>query len=123
MSTPNDTPIFNFSVPQGTDYTLNIEFQNPDTSPQNLTGFSFRCQARLKYGAPLLFEPIVTVLNQAVPANLGKATLYISRAMTQPLDPKVIDVVYDVEEIAPSTQVRRRFQGSITIYPEATLDA
>ena len=109
----------NFIVDQGADFLREIRFLN-GTTPVDLTGYTFRGQARTQYGsASASFSLTFSLQDQT--NNTGKVDVKISASSTADLKLRnSVAYVYDIERVAPSGTVERIMEGTITVRPEAT---
>ncbi len=111
--------VLNLTLDQGTDFDRTLSFL-ADTTPIDLTGYTFRGQARDGYAAKVAaFSFSFVLANQGT--DPGKVAVTIPAAATQDLKLTVAkDYVYDIERVEPGGKVRRVLEGTITVRPEAT---
>ena len=110
---------FDFTVEQGATFKWYITINDPNapTTPLNLTGYTVRSQARLKYeSTSASFTFVCTIQDQVT--NTGKVLLYLTDETTAAITKG--RYVYDVELESSGGEVARIYQGSITVSPEAT---
>lgn len=109
----------NFTLDQGSYFYRKLSFAL-DTVPTNLTGYTFRGQARRNYGDKnAAFTFSFTVLNQGT--NPGEVDWKIEATETEGLKLTESTVfVYDIERVNPSGKPERILQGTFTVSPEAT---
>ena len=103
------------SVDQGSNFnkTLTIQDDAEPPAPIDITGYTFKAQARAGYGKPdVAFAFGFTV---------GKVDMHLLPVDTTSLALKADTAyVYDVEMTSASGAIRRLFQGVVTVSPEAT---
>lgn len=114
----------NLSVDQGTHFKRVLTFTDgatPTPNPIDLTGYSFKGQVRTKFGvATASFDFQFTIRTQSG-ADLGKVEMFLEPADTASIALKdVTKFVYDVEMTNASLEVKRVFQGTLTLLPEVT---
>lgn len=109
---------YDFTLYQGSDYELTITLKDSTDTVRNLTGKSFRGQARRQVAqatADLEFEFEATDLVN------GKFKLKIPAALSTALSFRQRTVFfYDVEMFDATPAVERVLQGKITLSPEIT---
>ncbi len=110
----------NLIVNQGEDFQRVLRIKDESDTLIDLTGYSFRGQAKLKFGeTEPQFSFEFTVRDQG--SDIGTLDMLISAASTAALSiGKATDYVYDVEMIRPDLKVKRLFQGKLQLSPEVT---
>lgn len=117
---------YDIKVEQGSDFKLRIEIQNPDTTPKNLTGYTFRGKIRKAYSdttvqANFTFEPIDLATGKFYAKISAADTANIVVETNTETNKRIITkMIYDIESIAPDTTVKRELEGQALISPEVT---
>lgn len=112
--------IHNLVINQGEDYQRVLNIRDESDTLIDLTGYSFRGQARVKYGdSDPAFSFEFTVRDQGT--DIGVVDMLIPATATAELSiTKDTKYLYDVEMIKPDTKVKRLFQGDALLKPEVT---
>jgi hypothetical protein len=108
------------AIYQGADFRRVLEFKDELSALMDLTGYTFRGQARTSYTSSVIaFSFEFTVRDQGI--DLGIVDLLVSAVSTEGivLD-KPASYIYDIEMILPVGDVRRILEGKISLYPEVT---
>lgn len=110
--------IYNFTLDQGSTWTLRIVYENPNSTPINLTGYTAEMQIRKKADSPTAVLTLSTGGNGIVITPLlGRLDLTATDEQTGAIEPGLY--VYDLE--LDSSGVRTRLiQGSVTVSAEVT---
>lgn len=105
-------------IKQGQDESFLLTIKDENGAPQDLTGFTFKGEARDQYQGKLFFSFSFDVKNQTT--DTGKVEMILSRSATSRLKVagKTI-LVYDVEMTSSTTT--RIIEGKINFTPEVTL--
>lgn len=110
--------IYNFTLDQGSDFSLTIDYQDSDGVGINLTGMTLQGYARANKEESKSFEFSFTLANQGT--NAGRFTMTLANSVSSALDiSKNNKFFYDVELTNGSTKTRL-FQGIVTINREIT---
>jgi|688.fasta_scaffold786987_2 hypothetical protein len=110
--------IYNFTLDQGSVWDLEIEYQDPDGDPINLTGFTARMQLRKDYNNATADLTLTTGGGGIVITGAtGTIDISVTAAQTETLDPAFY--VYDLELISGSN-ISRLIQGQITVAEQVT---
>lgn len=105
-------------IKQGQDESFLLTIKDENGAPQDLTGFTFKGEARDQYQGKLFFAFSFDVKDQVT--DTGKVEMLLPRAVTSKL--KIAGktlLVYDVEMTSSSTT--RILEGKINLNPEVTL--
>jgi len=110
--------IYNFTMDQGSTWTLQIVYEDPNGTPINLTGYTAEMQVRRKFDSP---APVLTLATggQGIVITGGTGTIAITATdeQTEAIDAGLY--VYDLE--LDNGGVRTRLiQGSVTVSAEVT---
>jgi hypothetical protein len=110
--------IYNFTMDQGSDWDLNVLYQDSNGAAINLTGYTAAMQLRQNYNSDSA-ELTLTTSNGGIVITgaLGKLVLHATAAQTGGLDAGYY--VYDLE-ISSGGVVTRIIQGQITVAGEVT---
>jgi hypothetical protein len=110
--------IYNFTVDQGSVWDLEIEYQDPDGDPINLTGFTASMQLRREYNSTIA-DLTLTTGGGGIIITGATGTIDISATATQTgaLEPGFY--VYDLE-LTSGSNISRLIQGQITIAEQVT---
>lgn len=110
----------NLTVYQGADYERALELRNNSGVLMDLTGYTFRGQARTSYSAndaSLSFS--FTLRDQGT--DPGIVDMRITAASTAALSiTRATDYIYDVEMVDTDSKVKRLFEGTLRLHPEVT---
>jgi hypothetical protein len=110
-----------FTVDQGTDFSIKLELVNKDGTKKNLTGYSAAAQIRKTYSSS--DSDAVTFASQfEAPRSDGILNLTLTNSQTGAM--KAGRYVYDVEisstDSADNTIIERILEGQITVSPSVT---
>lgn len=109
---------YNFTLDQGSDYSLVATYKDSSGVGINLTGMSLQGFARANKEESKKFEFSFTLSNQGT--NPGQFTMTLANSVSSALDlSKVNQFYYDVELTNGSTKTRL-FEGIVTITREIT---
>lgn len=101
------------AVYQGDSFTLSVQMQNSDETPQDLTGATFRSQLRSTHSADtVLAEFTVTVVDAAN----GELTLTLTSAQTAVLPTRC---VYDLQQ-QRDADIQTILVGAVIVKREVT---
>lgn len=105
---------YDFTIEQGSTWSIKLAVQNPAGTAVNLTGWLPRCQIRKKHSsADIIASPTCTIA-----AASGFVYLLLTAAQTTVIPAG--EYVYDVELYDSGTQVARLQEGTVTVTPEVT---
>lgn len=108
----------NLHIEQGASWAKTLDYQNPDGTPFNLTGYTARMHVREAANAPTTVFEMTTGNGRIVITPLtGKIELSLNAADTEDLPPGRF--VYDFELVF-GVEVTRLIQGSVTVTSEVT---
>jgi hypothetical protein len=114
--------IYNFSVDQGSVFTLNMVYEDPDGNPINLSGQTARMQFRRKYNSADPADLTLTTSNGgiAITGATGNILVTITDEQTSTLDEGFY--VYDLE-LDNAGVISRLVQGQVTVNAQVTQNA
>lgn len=104
----------NLTIEQGATYARTITVK-VDTTPFNISGYTFRGQIRKKWHDPE-YEKAFTF--SIADAQLGKVNMSLSADETMQL--AAVDSVYDVEMVSGDGTVTRLLDGIVFVKPNVT---
>ncbi len=110
---------YNFSVDQGTDFTLRFTLKDENDLPINLTGYTFAAQARSKFlDTSPAFSFVFDVKDQVTMP--GQLDMSVPRAATSSLVIRNDTPYFYDFEVTVSSKTYRYLEGVVTVRPEAT---
>jgi len=112
--------IYNFTVDQGSIFTLNLIYQDSSGVPINLTGNTARMQLRRKFGSIADLTLTSADGDIVITGNTGNILITISDEDTGSLDSGFY--LYDLE-LDNAGVVSRLIQGQITLSQQVTANA
>lgn len=101
-------------IDQGSDFTVEIELENDDGSPMDLSGFQVYSQFRKSYQSVIGYTFETSILD----APNGKISLTLLGVESSTIRPG--RYLYDVEIINDDGRKTRVIEGIVTINPEIT---
>jgi hypothetical protein len=108
---------YNFSIDQGSDFTLNCTYKDDSGAAINITGMSIRAYARANKED--IYKKFEFTCSLITPAS-GLFSINLSSSTSSALDiTKLNKFFYDVELVNGSI-VTRLFEGIVTINREVT---
>lgn len=112
-------PRKNIAISQGSDYYHEIYYTEVDGTPIDISGYGAECNFReLEESTTAFFVATTANSKLSVDGVNGKVTLHVPNADSTAFT--ILKGYYDVEIIAPDTQVTRIVQGTVTIDREIT---
>lgn len=110
---------YDFYIEQGATFNKTITWNDGNSVPVNLSGYTARMQIRKSFSSD---TPILTLTTEnghiALGGALGTITLTLQAADTEPLE--TFCGVYDLELESASGFVTRLLEGQVTISREVT---
>ena len=113
--------IYNITMDQGAQWTLQVVYDNNNGTPFDLTGYTARMQVRPKFGSDNAVLTISSPSSGIVITPLT-GTLNLTATTAQTGDIPGGFYVYDLE-ISSGGVVTRLMQGSVTVRDQVTLNA
>lgn len=108
---------YNFSIDQGSDFTLNCTYKDDSGNAINITGMTLRSYARANKEDP--YKAFEFTCTNVTPAS-GIFTIGLTSTVSSALDiTKINKFFYDVELVNGSV-ITRLFEGIVTINREVT---
>jgi hypothetical protein len=109
----------NITIEKGATYRLPLIWQDSNSVPVDLTGYTARMQVRKTFASEEKLLDLTTENGAIVLGGaLGTITITASATATSNIDAKT--GVYDVELQSSSGIVTRLIEGDVTIKPEVT---
>lgn len=116
---------YNFTINQGSDWSLKLLVKDSFGLPVNLTGHFFQGQIREKYdSADSVADFSFVIANQVT--NPGEIDVFLTNAQTAAIPTlpatvknkrPAIDYIYDIEQTDGSLQKTRILEGIIRVVP------
>lgn len=110
-----------FTVDQGTDFSIKLELVNKDGTKKNLTGYSAAAQIRKTYSSSDS-DAVTFTSGFESPRSDGILNLTLTNSQTGAM--KAGRYVYDVEisstDSSDNTIIERILEGQITVSPSVT---
>lgn len=113
--------IYNFIMDQGSTYTVQMVYLDPNGNPIDLTGCTAKMQLRLQYGDPTAALTLTTG-GGGIVIDGPTGTINITATDEQTLVLEPTFYVYDLDIIDGSV-ITRLVQGQVTVRPEVTINA
>lgn len=110
-----DTAKYDITIQQGTSWQLDLELQQENTLPIDLTNYTGRMQIRKTHNSSTI---LVTVTITFTDRENGKLSLSLSENQTKALD--FFIGYYDLELIDGSSKISRILEGSVFLSKEVT---
>jgi hypothetical protein len=110
---------YNVVIDQGADWFLNVNYDNPDGTAVNLTGYTAALQLRSLPTDPTSVLSLTTGAGITITGATGLIAIRATATQTRAIDEGIY--YYDLEITAPSTAVVTRIiQGQADVSPEVT---
>jgi hypothetical protein len=114
---------YNVVIDQGADWFLNVNYDNPNGTPVNLTGYSAALQLRSYPDAPTAVLSLTSATNGGITitALTGLVAIHATATQTRAIDEGTY--YYDLEITSPATPsaiVTRLIQGQAVVSAEVT---
>lgn len=110
----------NLVIYQGADYQQALELKDESQVLMDLTGYTFRGQARIKYSDTNPAFTLEFTLRDQI-ADTGLVDMLISASETSAVSiSKQTSYLYDIEMVDTGGIVRRIIEGTIQLMPEVT---
>lgn len=112
--------IYNFTIDQGSVFTLNLKYEDPDGNPINLSGQTARMQLRRRYDSAAVLTLTTSNGGIVITGPTGNILITITDEQTGTLESGFFQ--YDLELDNQGT-IERLIQGQVTVSPQVTADA
>ena len=111
--------IYNFTIDQGSTWTLQLVYNDPQGAPINLTGYTAKMQVRRKFDSATAVLTLSTSNGGiSITGNTGTINLIATDEQTGVIEGGLY--VYDLE-LENGGAITRLIQGQVTISPQVTL--
>ena len=108
----------NFTLDQGSTFSMAVVYKDADGNPVDLTNYSARSQARETIDSSTTLWNLVSPTNIALGGATGEITLSLAATTTAGYTPNKT-YYYDLELVTGATVIRL-LQGQIYVSPEVT---
>jgi hypothetical protein len=114
---------YNVVIDQGADWFLNVNYDNPNGTPVNLTGYSAALQLRSYPDAPTAVLSLTSAVNGGITITgaTGLVAMQATATQTRAIDEGTY--YYDLEITSPASPtaiVTRLIQGQAVVSAEVT---
>ena len=110
---------YDFTIEQGSKFTLPLEWRSDGGAPVDITGYSVRMQIRQSVNAPdVLLEATTANGLFSIDGPAGRLTLTLPSSLTAAISWS--RGRYDIELVDPAGEARRLIQGSVSVSREVT---
>jgi hypothetical protein len=112
--------IYNFTIDQGSTWTLQLIYKDPNGTPINLTGYTAKMQVRRKFDSSTAVLTLTSLPGGGITITgiTGTIDLLATDEQTEVIEGGLY--VYDLE-LNNGGAITRLIQGQITISPQVTL--
>ena len=110
---------YSFTIDQGADWYLNIDYKNPDGTPINLTGYTAAMQFRLNISSTTAAISLTSSSGIVITGATGNLAIHATAAQTGALDDST-RYNYDLEITSPSGIITRLIQGIASVSSQVT---
>lgn len=109
---------YNVTIDQGATWYLNVEYDNPNGTPVNLTGYTAALQLRSLPESATAVLSLSTGLGITITGATGLVAISATATQTRAIDEGTY--YYDLEITSPAGVVTRLVQGQAVVTPEVT---
>lgn len=106
-------------LPQGSDFDIQIDYQTPELTTLNLTGYSGTLQVRRNYDGPVLLALTSSAGNIVFASTAPNITFRFPASTTSAMT-VYEDMIYDLEIVSPANLTTRVLKGSFSLDREVT---
>lgn len=114
--------VYNVEIDQGADWFLNVNYDNPDGTPVNITSYTAALQLRSLPSSPTAVLTLTTANGGiAITGSTGLVAIHATATQTREIDEGTY--YYDLEITSPATPtavVTRLVQGQAVVSAEVT---
>jgi hypothetical protein len=111
--------IYNFTIDQGSTWTLQLVYNDPNGDPINLTGYTAKMQVRRKFDSATAVLTLSTSNGGiSITGATGTINLIATDEQTGAIEGGLY--VYDLE-LENGGAITRLIQGQVTVSPQVTL--
>lgn len=111
--------IYNFTIDQGSTWTLQLVYNDPNGAPINLSGYTAKMQLRSKFNSS---DAVLTLATGGQGITINGPTGTINLVATDEQTGAIASgfYVYDLE-LENGGAITRLIQGQVTLSPQVTL--
>jgi len=109
---------YNVTIDQGANWDLNVEYDNPNGTPVNLTGYTAALQLRSLPESATAVLSLSTGSGITITGATGLVAISATATQTRAIDEGTY--YYDLEITSPAGVVTRLVQGQAVVTPEVT---
>ena len=110
--------IYNFTIDQGSTWTLQLIYKDPNGAPINLSGYTAKMQLRSKFDSADAVLTLTSGSGITIDGPTGTINLVATDEQTEAI--KSGFYVYDLE-LSNGGVITRLIQGQVTLSPQVTL--
>ncbi len=109
---------YNVTIDQGANWDLNVEYDNPNGTPVNLTSYTAALQIRSLPESATAVLSLSTGSGITITGATGLVAISATATQTRAIDEGTY--YYDLEITSPAGVVTRLVQGQAVVTPEVT---
>jgi hypothetical protein len=109
---------YNVTIDQGANWDLNVEYDNPNGTPVNLTSYTAALQLRSLPESATAVLSLSTGSGITITGATGLVAISATATQTRAIDEGIY--FYDLEITSPQSVVTRLIQGQAVVTPEVT---
>lgn len=109
---------YNVTIDQGANWDLNVEYDNPNATPVNLTSYTAALQIRSLPESATAVLSLSTGSGITITGATGLVAISATATQTRAIDEGTY--YYDLEITSPAGVVTRLVQGQAVVTPEVT---
>jgi len=109
---------YNAVIDQGADWYVNFQWENPNGTPIDVTGYTAKLQVRT---SPLAKTAVLTLTNTSgisITGSTGTFAIHATAAQTAAITNGLYS--YDMEITSPTNVITRLIQGTFNVSPAVT---
>jgi len=110
--------VYNVEIDQGADWFMDVNYDNPNGTPVNLTGYTSALQLRSLPSDPDAVLSLSTGSGITITGLTGLVAIRATATQTRAIDEGIY--YYDLEITSPSGIVTRLVQGQAAVSAEVT---
>jgi hypothetical protein len=110
---------YNFTIDQGADWYLNLQYKDSSGTAINLTGYTAAMQFRLNISSATAAISLTQTSGITITGATGNLAIHATAAQTGALDDSA-KYNYDLEITSPAGVVTRLIQGVTTVSSQVT---
>lgn len=109
---------YNFTINQGSDFSLLATYKDSTGTPVNLTGMTLASKARANKEETEIFSFSFTLADQNT--NAGEFYMTLSNSISSAVDCSIVSKFFYDVELTNGSNITRLFQGIVTLSREIT---